>query len=1581
MKSNTYVRRAACDLCYFTLTQVGDRVQVTPLPLAEEYEGELEIAGTVAEVAKQLQAWPVIEPNPKVLTSFAEEFAEVFGRVNTLERAVVAQQDDSVVEAIEELYGVRAQGDLRQHLRLRSVPARWPRVGEWRIWGDDLLPVDRSEGENTFEQVLSSFSAYSLHMLLCDAIQIGTAGNGDCYWAVPTVGEPYATPVFFFDHETDEVSLFADSIATLGVLNHLYVVDDGTIEVEDPKSFLRERGRWIAKRVNPSWHYRSVCENAPIDGGGYEVATLPTEYFYALGAWVVALLKGDVESAIRRFHHKAHANRCADYAGASKYSSFLWPSRALYWLTSLWVFDDEHFDAALTRCAESPSRWVRDAVSSFRALQTGATHLCGVPLAELKVKFREGVLARDPERVEREKKERQARLEQTRVELADADEAVVFETIWTQLHQPEVVQACVEKLVQNAPSLAAPFEVARGAASGELEECVRQLGEAGAVGRMLLVAALSVAGPHQALACVRVLYDDERARLVQNEALMQRWARWVYGKYGAEVGIELQHALGRLDDAMLCGLIDRYDWSRTEEEDEDDAEDDESDANAENAAALAAFGPLAYTLVDPPVKAEEPEEDEEDEDESEGDESDDDDEDSDDESEDEESEDDEDSDDESEDEESEDEESDDDDESEEEESDDDEESDDEESDDEPEESANAPWAPCALELLDPSTTPPYPSIHFRDPLGELIRLAGRERREKERLLALWRAPLREVKEDLLAALGHFVGDPEARAVLREALRGQYMQSARSALLAWTDDAEVQAEVLALLPPWQGLAPFAAQGVVARAALGAEMPVEAIEQALYVTLPKAAATATMHVDALRWLATHARERGVELRPVVRTFLDEPAADVRDAAVTALRAFGEEVSPRSFGDVEALCARGPAAIAAVLDDEESLGKERIFDALHGQALDPIVAAALRRWVGRAAARRRYYAGTYVSDKDEAFDSAICTLFHDRTEETRALLASLLASSNPLHRKAFEYQNEVCEWLGAQRAADVLDTIAGRDLSAGVTLERLGGVPFALGAPVHGIAYLGDHVVIVGGGASAIFDRAGGRDTSRPLTAGWAYDVDVSPDQSRFVITYSHGHCIVYDAKTATKITDLSHGGAGVRKVKYAPSGRWFATANDDRTLRIFDALTLECTLQQSLSHDVNGVDWIDDERLVYQTDTSVGVLTRDGALVREINAGGAEVVVVGDEIFASGKKRGLLVLSHTLDVLASYPIHDVARVRVAHEGALVVASWTCGGSRVDRASGAITKLTDEELFALACDPRDGSFLFGGKSARATRLDPSGVIVPSAAADTDGPMPPRNAVGFEPELQVGDVRTKVAASVIGDDGITVAIVERAVCAVDAHGTLLWRRSLQRSQRVLVFGDVVVVPSGKALGFLRRSNGELIEAVPTSVASGWVHYLEALDDEHFLLMGYDDAVLQRWSVTTRRPTHRHTIQGHRRERFERPYGLAVDRQAQQVWICHWDSVIDGYDVGAQGYTRRMQLAMAQPMEWLSVSGDRLLAANAQSVYAFDKHTAAPLFRASLPDKQVAMVADGDVVWLAGADGSRTRVIWTNAK
>jgi SMI1 / KNR4 family (SUKH-1) len=444
------------------VSQEGSDVVVRSWPSAakadvreERYPNMTVSAWVGAQPKGPLGYVPLVSPDPVAEDFFTTKFEPMLAKHFDV---VPGTPSDALLTETEQLYGVSFAPDVQQHLRLRSSAALgYCNFGEWRIWDEDMLPTDLSDELNTFEEIVSAYSEYSVRMVMSDMIQIGTAGNGDCYLAFLDPSQPECTPVMFFDHETDELTAFADSMASLAWLNHMYVIDSGDVPSKDALVTIKKGMKGLAKRVSPSWHYREVVENAGTKLSYEDNGVAP--FLFLRSHWVALILKGDTKGAIAAWEPLRAWHADSKWTESLSYHTCTRPSRALYWLATKFFLDQPELAEAIALAGSSPSRLVRDAARTFAALSDGSqTLLGGVDLLEARARFKAGVEANDPAlkaRLKAAEAEANARImDETQRAFAAKSADDVAGAIWSSLASLTRTGALLTMLLEKDPSLA-----------------------------------------------------------------------------------------------------------------------------------------------------------------------------------------------------------------------------------------------------------------------------------------------------------------------------------------------------------------------------------------------------------------------------------------------------------------------------------------------------------------------------------------------------------------------------------------------------------------------------------------------------------------------------------------------------------------------------------------------------------------------------------------------------------------------------------------------------------------------------------------------------------------------------------------------------------------------------------------------------------------------------------------------------------------------------------------------------------------------------------------------------------------------
>ncbi|MCL2726156.1 MAG: hypothetical protein FWD69_17160 [Polyangiaceae bacterium] len=1577
-------------------------------------------------------------PEPRAARFYREEFTDLLALAYGVKRGEVST---ALVDETEEIYGQKMPPELRDHLVFRgSSELGYCNFGEWSIWAENLIPFD-SKKENLFEQLLSDFATYTLKLMLADLVEIGTAGNGDTYLAAIDVRLPEASVVFMFDHETGEIAPFADTLSTLAELNRLYEINAGNIEVEGDLLAEVERGmKRIEKRVSPSWHYEELVGNSETKPSFEPKGELVT-FMWFRGSWIAALMEGDVREAANWFKPLIEWHqKNMTWTDSKKRWTTLVPSRGLYWLYYLYFFESPDLGEAIELCSKSASRILRDAATTFAKLAKGQTHIGNINFAETRKRFL--ALGVDPAKAEELKRaadaaktEKAARQAAERTEIAawvkDKSTAQIAEELWRRVDSPAAAKALASALIDKDPSLSKAYERARAAIAREenwpLAVEALQLA-ATAEERSMLAFALACSGPSTVAAVVSVLRADERDAIHRHgKTFLARLRTWLRAEYLKQYAIESLSVLGALSNADLDALMARLRWVDEKSDDEDEEEREEQTEISASTfgglqtglAALAKQGDEAKDLQEESKEEEsEEEKDEDSEEESEEQES----EDSNEESEEEnESEDDE-SEDGSEEDESE----------EEEESDDDDESEEQESEDESEKEEADPHDVNLEDETPLAETPSYLlSTMNKAPLRATIEAFALHPPPGalDKLRAIVLSGPKELIVPALLAIGRLPGD-DARLFLEQQLGGVFPDQALCALARRGGAAALPAvedffERTCGLPDVTVYPRLMREAV--RSSAGKPVDLEVVRLSLRTVMDNKFAARELHEIALDLLGKHAEP--LVARQTALAFLDDEHSSVRDAARRLLvRIDGDSATSkiRVLDDkaiAEIHSKEGVLGLAAALKDEWSVHRDRVL----GFAVEHGFLAQLEREalaLVRHMARFPFYTNGYKRDGLERADAAIQHLSKLETPEVDHALHAFLTSPNPAVRKAFEYNKALVERLrkiGPIESESAMDAVAGRDLSRGVEARSLLDPLFVLGEAVHGIAFTKDAVIVAGAGRVTAFDRDGRpHPRAEAFADGWGYDVVVHEAAGLIVVGYSHGHCIVHALEDFARKADLSHGFPGVRKVAISPSGRWLATACDDKTLHVWDLESLtEARVHKEL-FDVNSVAWVDEDTIAFITDQHVGVLPRVKGEARRAKQkmGGAEIQVIDGLLLAGGSGQDLTFFDgKTLEAVESLPIRGVARARVSKDRKTVfVACWEgkmVGFSRWNRDTKKAERSLEESLFGMEIDPETNRIFVGGKSHRVTILSPEGKLESGApelredqksgtrwmVVPAGGDSIAKIARTENPdEIDILDGAGRVVRySMSRDLGAVVAVAPRPLprtaedfAVVDAgivtsafgavarygRGTVEpWSRTTDRSEKVIAIGGIIVTGSGKHLGWLDPASGELLAERDAGVKSSWVQHLYAVGDDRFFVAGYDEGRLQLWSACERRRVGEIMVDHREHDgRFSRPYGIRVHPASRRVAVTYWDKSVDVFAIEGDRFVLEHTLRLQEAYEFVALGDDgkTIVIGSAREVLALSYPDCVPRWRWSSSRELTALevLPDGRVV-VGCKDGS----------
>jgi WD40 repeat protein len=486
--------------------------------------------------------------------------------------------------------------------------------------------------------------------------------------------------------------------------------------------------------------------------------------------------------------------------------------------------------------------------------------------------------------------------------------------------------------------------------------------------------------------------------------------------------------------------------------------------------------------------------------------------------------------------------------------------------------------------------------------------------------------------------------------------------------------------------------------------------------------------------------------------------------------------------------------------------------------------------------------------------------------------------------------------------------------------------------LGAPIHGLARAGERIIAAGQGNSALFDGTG-RATPLPseILMGHAYDVAVDPSGRLAAICYHACHLVALEVDTGRIVMRLQLGGvpSGIRKVAWSPGGHFLATASDDQSIRVVDMTTHVEVMRHDEPYDVNGVAWLDEERLAFITDHHVGVLPRAGGTPSRLDVGGgADVIAHEGSIVATTNKHGVAWIDPVkMKVSRKLPVKSASRVRIAPDGNLAWVTVYEGDARglwrfsiADKKSGEGQRvISGEALFALAIDPLSGTVISGGKAGRIHHVRASGEVV-APGPGTHGGAIEALTVERGDLVRALDVAGRVlrwsvdrrsaeapwgalaapysphSALVIGDGSLVVSAMNDT--SAYAKEERLWSLATERSEAAIVMKGEIITGSGRELIWVDPKSGKISAKAHGGVASSWIHFILAVDDDAFLVAGYDDPRLARWSARER-AMKRETKLDRRYDdgRYARTYAMAFAPVSRRLYVSFWNHTFDVID------------------------------------------------------------------------------------
>jgi hypothetical protein len=445
-------------------------VETTRTPHVDADAAGTALQAAVAE-ARGLGFSPAITPPPVAVAFYRERFfPELKAR-----RARPRKKPTGLLAEAEARYGQRFPEDLRALLAFADAhETERADFGEWRGPGTGLMPLKAGANALATAMDLDRKNSLGTAVLehLAGLVPVGTAGNGDVYFAHVDAGHPEACEVYLWDHEERDLWPFADSIASFAWLSWLYLMDHGAVEAPDDADLLdtlRVGFEPLAAHVSPSWHFRSTVEHAGAECG-YEPVTAAL-FCYARSLWIDQLTRAarpDAAEAKGFFFENLegwHARNT--WESARKGPRLRVSGPPVYWLFYLTFFGDvAGLDAACADLATSQSGFARDAAALFSALVADLTAGGKGALGKLKPMkpLLKAFAAAETQRAKRAREAAEAdaaaaqrrRDEALGAELLDAakgDTAAVWAALEANAARPGVVEVLVAHLADTSPSL------------------------------------------------------------------------------------------------------------------------------------------------------------------------------------------------------------------------------------------------------------------------------------------------------------------------------------------------------------------------------------------------------------------------------------------------------------------------------------------------------------------------------------------------------------------------------------------------------------------------------------------------------------------------------------------------------------------------------------------------------------------------------------------------------------------------------------------------------------------------------------------------------------------------------------------------------------------------------------------------------------------------------------------------------------------------------------------------------------------------------------------------------------------------
>jgi WD40 repeat protein len=414
------------------------------------------MAKTKGKQPPKVEPW---RPEPEVATWYASGFVERIG-------GDAKAGGGAKLAELEAQFGFAMPPELAKFVAMLEAGELATEFGEWRISdGELVLPTDRNRVEHAILIDQKNYLGCSMVEQLTGCVFVGSARNGDYYFAHPQGDDHTRCPIWLFDHETFDVDFaIADGLSSLAWLNKLY--EDVHRDEVDTAAIGAGLKR-IADRVQPSWHYSKVVEVAEVTPT-FKAAINPKYYFYR-AAWILYLLRNDGVTGIERipslFGLIDHGQLDLKKSIADGYVA-TYPVTALYWLWRTWWLEhgaELEQVLKITRDAKSPL--IRDAAALVGELARGRKELGTIAdMQALRSEFK--ALDLDPKRAGARAKEKVAKKKadtaQRRLDRQAAKELIaaggdLVEVAWSRLDRPTIVEEIYKHLRETDATMADDF--------------------------------------------------------------------------------------------------------------------------------------------------------------------------------------------------------------------------------------------------------------------------------------------------------------------------------------------------------------------------------------------------------------------------------------------------------------------------------------------------------------------------------------------------------------------------------------------------------------------------------------------------------------------------------------------------------------------------------------------------------------------------------------------------------------------------------------------------------------------------------------------------------------------------------------------------------------------------------------------------------------------------------------------------------------------------------------------------------------------------------------------------------------------